>query len=176
MVAKSGNAALRYLLPSTTAVVVSFVICMKISCKYLSNRIHIILAVIIFGLLAKHAISDLKSHEQRIVSQNRLKNELSYRLNAVGFKPGYHTIVYTWRLPAPSYALRCNLRKEFYSDMEKLYPNEGHWSPWMEAISLPHNSNKWDYAVVDRKYIDKFPAKSMKIVSAVSDYLIIISD
>ena len=176
-VVRSENIALRYLLPSAAIAVGAFAFILSKFHNYIPDKTRILIVLLISGLLVQHAVSDIRKHDRRISDNLGLEAELSVQLDQLGFNPQHHTIIYTWRLPKPSYALRYNIfRENFYSDIEQVYPQDGHWNPWMKEISLPRGSDRWNFAVVDKKYVDIFPAPSMRVVGSVRDYLIIVPD
>jgi len=93
---------------------------------------------------AKTIAADLRTHHTRIADGFAVHDAIHA---ALGPTPG--TVVYGWRAPEPSFALRILAYNDaWFREIEKRYPRDGHYNAWHHAVVLPAGTPRWDYAVV----------------------------
>ena len=85
---------------------------------------------------------DLRTHRERVAEGTAAHSAIHAAL-------GNGVIVYGWRAPEPSFALRILAYDDRWLRMiETRYPNDGHYNMWHDGIVLPHGRTSWDWAVV----------------------------
>ncbi|MEO8380605.1 MAG: hypothetical protein ABI779_13140 [Acidobacteriota bacterium] len=165
VLAVARNPNFRYLLP-TAFIAVALMAIVAASPKFtVPLQVAVLLVTGVF--LGRTFVNDIRAHRERIAGGQLLRREI-----AAAVPPGGVT-VYGWRVPQPSFALRvmatdpADLR-----DVSRLYPREGHLSPWNGAIVLPTGSCRWDTLVAQERELEVLPPGSYEIVRRVGEYAI----
>ena len=82
------------------------------------------------------------------------------------------TIVYSWRVPEPSFALRILANENHLRLIEDRFPLEGHYNSWRRKIFLPYRSSCWNYLVIREDDISDFPEQLGQALATIGEYRI----
>jgi len=149
----------RYMLPSALLGVVLF----SLAVSFLPERKSALAAafvLLITGmLLAKHIRADARTHEAVRDRGLRLHGGIQEVVSDYERKHGPSVVVYGFRTPRPSFALRQASRQEYVQRIIDLeYPREGHYLPWRgRGLRLPEGASRWDLLVIDADDTADFP-------------------
>lgn len=121
-----------------------------------AHRSAAIAVTIVAGLLLAKAIAgDVRDHRARIDSLVALHDEVAAEVNRIA--PG-GVVLYGWRFPTPSFALRVNASREVeLAEIASRYPREGHYDDWRRRVVLPPGATRWDVLVIDESLLSEFP-------------------
>lgn len=135
------NPAFRYLLPVSIALAGLFATA-AVSPKF-TRAWQIAAAIAIAAVMLRAIQLDLGAHRRRIADAANTRDAIRRLV------PNDAVVVYGWRAPVPSFALRIETRDpRYHAAVAGLYPREGHLSPWTHRLYLPPNASTWSYAVV----------------------------
>jgi hypothetical protein len=155
--------AARYLLPAGVAVVG-----MVAAARGVPRFAAIAACALAALLLAKNLVSDDASHRQKIAGQRLLRAEIEAAVHGAAPRG---VVVYGWRVPEPSFALRIEATEPSQLDLvARRYPDEGHFNDWERRIYLPPGARRWDVAVIDESLVDQFPEPLGRPVAAIGAY------
>jgi hypothetical protein len=122
-------------------------------------------AAIAILLAAKTVAADLTSHRMRIEKSLATRRAIADALAPLVQRDG--VIIYGWRAPEPSFALRIlAYKREHWDVIEQRYPNEGHYNGWYRTIELPRGRTTWDYAVISDDEVAQFPQPATPVAHA----------
>jgi len=104
---------------------------------------------IFFVVMIKSMHADYQSHLMRISQSDHFLTSLDQIImrDAAKNKIKNPLIVYGWRVPHPALSLRQHDVKGTYLEaVDVLYPNAGHYTPWIEGntFRLPKNKSHWE--------------------------------
>lgn len=133
VIATARNPSFRYLLPAALALVA------LLSNVALPPRSQIAALIFAGALLAKSVADDLSAHRGRIEHGERTRGAIA------ALVPREAVVLYGWRAPVPSFALRVMTRdRRYLAEVARLYPREGYVDPWTGRVDRAD----WQYAVV----------------------------
>jgi hypothetical protein len=157
------NPSFRYILPAALGVATLFAIAS--STGRAPKALQVALGVVAVVLMAKTVRDDIGAHRARVADGELLRAQIEAAL-----PPGV-TVVYGWRLPEPSFALRIMAHDP--QDLEAIamdWPRAGHLNPWTRQISLPSGLSRFDYVVVSPADLQSVPRA--QVVGKVASYVI----
>lgn len=145
----SRNPSFRYLLPATFAIVVLFAMMASVRPRVLAQVGFLGFAVLLMG---KTLRDDVAAHRSRVAYGESVQSAITRSL------PPGSVVLYGWRAPVPSFALRimANDPRDLAA-IDRAYPREGAFNPWTGAISLPSGVTRFDYLVVLPEDLRRFP-------------------
>lgn len=148
----------RYLLPAALGVVV-----LSAAAKEIPHaRAAFVMALL---LMTKAVVDDCRSHDRLIAFHRALRDGIDRSVASIR-KPG-DIVVYGWRAPEPSFALRILATDEqWLEETKRLYPREGHFNDWMQQFHLPKGARRWEILVISRDVLPRVP---VPVVSAAPD-------
>lgn len=159
------NPTFRYLLPTAFAVVALLVLVS--TSGRLTRMAQVGLLAITAVLLARTFVNDLRAHRDQIAEGRALRGAIE------SVVPRDATVIYGWRLPIPSFALRImSSDPQDLRDLSLRYPREGHFDLWNGVIVLPTGASRWDYLVVKDHHLSRIPAGTYEIVKRVRGYTV----
>lgn len=133
------NPSFRYLLPAAIAVV--GLLAAAASAPRFTRAWRAAVLGLTAVLLAKGIAGDLRVHRQRIATSLTTREAIAAAL------PADAIVLYGWRTPVPSFALRVMTHDARYlAEVARLYPREGHFSPWNRRVYGPAG---WTHAAVN---------------------------
>lgn len=157
------NPAFRYLLPAAIGMLALFAVAS--STRRAGPFIQGALLLLAGALSVKAVRDDLAAHRSRVSSSETLRARIE------GVTPRHAVVLYGWRVPEPSFALR--VMADDAADLEAiatLYPRDGHFNPWTRQVHLPPKVSYADYVVVSRADLANFPLA--KPVAEIDSYVI----
>jgi hypothetical protein len=160
--------ALRYLLPAAVAGMGLVVLATRQS-KWHARPVAQALTLLVAGVLLGRSLGvDLRAHEQRISTGRSLSENVERAVARASAGRLHPVVVYGWRLPEPSFALRIEaLTKEEFDTIATRFPHSGHYDPWTHQVHLPKGNTRWDLVVLSRDDLSTFPER----VGAVLEHL-----
>ena len=165
ILATARNPTFRYLLP-TAFTVVALLASFSTSEKLPKAAQAAVLAIAAL-LLARTFRDDIRAHRDRIEEASALRHEIEAAV------PRHATVIYGWRAPIPSFALRVmSSDPPDREDISRRYPREGHFDPWHGVIVLPTGARRWDYLVVQEEDLRRIPPGSYEIETHVHGYAV----
>ena len=161
-IAVRSNPSFSYLLPTAMAVVALFAASVRGTMR---RPVQLAVFVLCALLLAKSIRDDLGVHRRRIADAENL------RAGVARLIPPGAVVVYGWRFPAPSYALRVMTDDpRDHALVATRYPRDGHYTPWSRRVYLPPGVRQWDYLVVQREHLHGLPGT---VVGEVPPYVVV---
>ena len=157
--------AFRYLFP----VALCAMLLMAVAADVLRNVRWLPTALLIVAaLLFEKAIArDVSDHRNRLEGQRELHDQVAAIVDRIA---PHGVIVYSFRFPQPSFALRINATTDAQlAEIAQRYPREGHYS-WKHRVVLPTGATKWDVLVIDETY----PAPVGRTVAQVHEFRIVL--
>jgi hypothetical protein len=165
ILATARNPTFRYLLPMAFAVVA--LMALDSTSDRLAKPAHVGLLAITTILLARSFVNDVHAHRDKIAEGRALRSEIESVL------PNVATVIYGWRSPIPSFALRVmSTDPQDLRDISRRYPREGHFDRWNGVMVLPAGVSRWDYLVVQDDDLRRIPEGSYEIVTHIRDYVV----
>ena len=159
------NPSFLYLLPTAAAAVV--LLAAGAQARPAPPRAAQVGILAICGLLlAKSIHADIGAHRRRIDDGERIRAAIARII------PRDAIVVYSWRAPVPSFALRITTGSEEHALVATRYPREGHYTKWLRTVSLPPRATQWDYLVIQAEDLPAFPEPVGPVVASVAPYLI----
>jgi len=129
----------------------------------------LVVAALLFG---KAIARDVSDHRNRLHSQRELHDQVAEVLRRIA--PG-SVVVYSFRFPAPSLALRINATTDAQlAEIAQRYPREGHYG-WKRQVILPPGATRWDVLVIDEALLPEFPSPVGRTVARVHEFRIVLS-
>jgi hypothetical protein len=144
------NPSFRYLLPAALAIVALFAV-------MASARPRLIVQAGFFGvavlLMAKTLRDDVAAHRGRVAHGESVRAAIAHSV------PPGSAVLFGWRAPVPSFALRimANDPRDQIA-IDGAYPRQGAFNPWTGAISAPSGVKQFDYLVMTPEDLHRFPA------------------
>lgn len=104
---------------------------------------------------------DLRRHDILIERGWEERRRIEHSLAGAGWDPQRDTVLYGWRAPQPSYALRFMvpimvrgpLRKRLLREISSAYPREGHIALDYSTLFPPAGIRTWDFLVVRDEFL-----------------------
>lgn len=147
----------RYLLPGGIGGVVIFALAVRTP-AFSSRAIRWTATAAIAALLGKQMLLDLEVHRAVCQGATAVRQRIDAAIQARAKENP--VVVYGWRAPAPSFALRImDSRQLMTEQVESMYPNDGHYNPWSRYVALPRRAGDWDALVLSREDWLSFPAR-----------------
>ncbi len=173
LVLTARNVSLRYLLPAGLTGLVLFALATMNMPQSRRRSLALPVFLIIGTIVVKNLLTDMKMNDRLIEGQRALRQRIEASLYR--HDPAWRdlTVVFGWRLPEPSFALRINTGRE--SDQQLIsarYPHEGHVD-WEGKIHLPEGAPRWDYSVLRSENASLVVPSAGRIVDQVDGYSII---
>jgi hypothetical protein len=158
----------RYVIPGGVAsILLVGIIAAEMPLTRPQQLVALLCATAVLGVIWR---ADLMTHD--------LRNENAARLNAavrfvVGTQAVYNpVVVYSWRFPAPAYALRVLAPDEdFLRHIERRFPREGDYAPWSK-MRLPAGLSRWDFFVIAPQDLPGSPAADGVLVARAGGFLV----
>jgi hypothetical protein len=163
--------SLRYLLPAAPAAIV-LVAAIPSSFRPSHARACALGLLLLTGsLLAKAVILDLRVHATRIAQQTSVRARLDALIGALRKERPRTVVIYSWRQPEPSYALRliCFDPGDLAAIAAR-YPDEGNYESWTRTLRLPPGAERWDLIVLGQEDKAAFPGRLGASAGSVDDY------
>lgn len=114
---------------------------------------------------------DLAAHEQRNANAARLDAAVRWVIGTRGVPNP--VVVYSWRFPTPSYALRVLAPDDdFLRQIETRFPREGDYNPFWTKLRLPAGTTQWDFFVIAPEDLPRSPAANATLVVRAGNYLV----
>ncbi|HEX7193191.1 MAG TPA: hypothetical protein VF381_16590 [Thermoanaerobaculia bacterium] len=148
----SRNPSFRYLLPAAIGVVVLFAV-MAASQPRIPLQTAFLLAAAL--LMTKAIRDDVAAHQSRIAHAASVRAAIARAI------PEGANVLYGWRAPVPSFALRimANDPRDLAA-IAKAYPREGAFNPWTGVTSFSPGLRHFDYFVLTPEDLRRFPAST----------------
>lgn len=167
-IAASRQISPRYVIPAGLATILLVgIVAAEMPLVRLHQLVALLFATAVLGVMWR---IDVMTHD--------LRNENAARLNAavqfvIGTRGGHDpVVVYSWRFPAPAYALRILAPDEdFLRQIEQRFPREGDYSP-LSKMRLPSGASRWDLFVIAPVDLAASPAAGGVLVARVGDFLV----
>jgi len=168
------NASFKHLLPSCLAFVLLFAISASTP-----PRPHAAMQIVVLGLCAlltgKALIGDVGTHRRRIAQDTSLRAQIEAAV------PRDAVVLYSWRVPIPSFALRIlSDDPRNHAEVERRYPREGHFDARgglfdrpRGRVFLPSGATRWDYLVIQPEALREFPETVGPVVARVGRYVVV---
>lgn len=169
--------AQRYMLPVGLSGVMIYIIFTNVI-RDKGAVYHYVACFALALLLVKSINNDYNNYRLKIQSQKSLRIEAVNEIKKLSkqFSIKQPVVIYGWRFPSPSFALRQQAHFEHHQlEVDLLYPNEGHFTPWPNGyrFRIPKNQTDWDFAVIRDDYLEHLKIDAFDIVSQISNYKII---
>lgn len=158
----SRNPSFRYLLPAAIGVVVLFATMASARPRAGVQAAFLVIAAL---LMTKTIRDDVASHRSRVTRGESVRAAIASAL------PPDAVVLYGWRAPVASFALR--IMAHDVRDLDAIgraYPREGAFNSWTGAISLPRGVTRFDYLVMTPEDLRRFPASTP--VANAGDFII----
>lgn len=167
------SVSVRYLLPAGLTGLVLFALTLM-TVQANGRRILSMPVFLIMGFLVlKNSVVDMAMNDRRIEEQLMLRHEIEASLDRQDNAWRQSAVIFGWRLPEPSLALRINTYQERdWKLISARYPREGHMSLEGE-IHLPEGSSRWDYMVLRSDYTHFLSPRPGQVVDCVGEYFVI---
>ena len=171
VIPKAGT-SLRHLLPTAITAVLAFALAMQITPPRRLSKLKIPIIGLVALLMCANIAKDIYSHRKRIVEGNEIHQKIADTIKKLNSNKSQATIIYSYRFPQPSYALRFWANEKYLRIIETRFPFEGHYNPWRHKIFLPSNTSSWDYLIIRSDQIAMFPKPLGPILATVGRYSI----
>ena len=169
------NPSFRYLLPAALAMVVLLASGAapasgaEMPAAGSGRRSTFIAITALFALaMIKGIVNDVSAHRRRIESGLALHDAI------VRAAPRDGIVIYSWRVPMPSFALRVmtNERRD-HDEIATRWPREGHFNDWTREIVLPPGAKRWDYLVISPELLRVFPEPAGAPIARAGPYIVL---
>ena len=142
--ASARNPSFRYLLPCAIAVVGLFA--SAAVSGHLTLKWQVLVLTLVAAVFGKAALQDVATHRQRIATHESTRKRIEALI------PRNAVMIYGWRAPIPSFALRVSTEDaRDLAEISRLHPREGHLGPWNRKLYLPEGAVTWDYGAVNEE-------------------------
>lgn len=143
------NLSFRYLLPAALAVLVAFAAAATVPPR---RSLQVVLTLLFAVAIARTLTNDLAWHRLRIDDGVKLRAAIDAAV------PDDGVVLFSWRVPEPSFALRAMMTERRYHDViGSAWPRDGHFNGWTGEIVLPPGAARWDYLVIAPEVLRTFP-------------------
>jgi hypothetical protein len=147
----SKNPSFRYLLPAAIGVVLLFATMASARPRSAVQAAFLVVAAL---LITKAIRDDVAAHRSRVTHGESVRAAIARAL------PTDAVVLYGWRAPVPSFALRIMANDARDLDaVSRAYPREGAFNSWTGAISLPPGVS-FDYLVMTPEDLRRFPGST----------------
>lgn len=163
---------LRYLLPTAIVAVLFYALSMRLAPSKWIFKLQIPILILVLLLMTKNIGMDLNHHRRIIREGHEINHKIADSIKDLK-STEFATVIYSWRVPQPSYALRYMADERHLHLIEEKYPNEGHYDPWTHKVSLPSSATSWDYLVIRESNISEFPEPLGPILASLGRYRIV---
>lgn len=165
MLATARNPTFRYLLPSAFAVVA--LLASASASDKLTGSAQAGLLAITAVLLVKTLGDDVRAHRHKIAEGLALRSDFARVV------PSDAIVIYGWRSPVPSFALRVmSSDPQDLREISRRYPREGHLNPWNGATVLPTGVRRWDFLVAGDDELKRALTDTYEIVTHIRGYAV----
>jgi hypothetical protein len=165
---------LRYLLPTGLAVLLLFVLGIRGLVRPFPDWARVGVLIVASLLLAKTIVDDLSTHRARVTQGECVHEQIANTVQQLTKEGQSPIIVYGWRVPEPSFALRIYaLDREFLDALASRFPTDGHYNPWLRQVHLPKGARTWDYLIVSPEDLPAFPEPRGPVVATVGEYHVV---
>lgn len=145
----SRNPSFRYLLPAAIGVVVLFAV---VAASHPRTSVQAVFLVAAALLMTKAIRDDVAAHRGRIAHADSVRAAIHRAI------PPGSSVLYGWRAPVPSFALRIMATDARDLDaIGRRYPRDGAFNPWTGVTSLPPGVSQVDYLVLTPEDLKRFP-------------------
>ncbi len=169
----------RYMLPIGLCGIALVLLLPRIN---IGGKLSWLVLVVFFTTLVKSMYNDYSIHVKRVASSNALLTNVGHLISDDSNKQGIANplIVYGWRMPHPALSLRQHSVKgpNYILDVDQLYPNAGHYTPWINGntFRLPNTKKHWDYAILRPNDLQTIKGINYNLVASIDGYEIIRAD
>jgi len=165
---------LRYMLPAGLMGMVLFAMACAIGLQRTSVAVQ---AMVLLGaglMFGKALALDLETHV-RVVSEGIATHDAVHaQLDQAAMGLGRPNVIYSWRMPEPSFALRVEAGDDSFRDViSTRFPHDGDYDPWIRKVRLPLGADRWDFLVIRPADWEAFPNGGARACRAVPGYLIV---
>jgi len=145
------NLNFRYLLPAGLAMIAIFAV-------FASTKPRVAWQFAIIALftiaMAKTIANDVAAHRRRIAEGVEARATIERAVPRDG------VVVYSWRMPIPSFALSVmTTERRYHDELAKRWPRDGSFNDWTHTIYLPPGAKRWDYLVISPEMRREFPER-----------------
>jgi len=172
LAAKTPNMPLRYILPTGVIGLLVFAAAMRLMPPHWLKKLQIPIIILACVLIFKHINVDINSHKRRIYEGLKMRHQIETTIEKLNNDKTKATIIYSWRVPEPSLALRLGANEKQLRVIEDKFPWEGHYNPWLRKIYLPYKSSCWNYLVIRKDQITEFPEQLGPALATIGEYRI----
>jgi hypothetical protein len=124
-------------------------------------------------LLAKAMLADVQEHRTLVDEQTALHEELREVVDRHLAGYAERVVVYGWRIPEPSFALReAATSPRFLNAVAARWPREGAYVPWSRELMLPPGCARWDCLIIREQDVEQFPEPLGREVGRVGEYCV----
>jgi hypothetical protein len=169
------SAELRYLLPSGLMGMLLFTLSID-GWSPARGRVLQLAALTAMGALLGRSMGvDLAAHTLRVADGRSLgasvRAAVAHEAAPLGHPP---VVVYGWRLPEPSFALRIeSTEPDELAAISRRFPLSGHYIPWTRVISLPAGKSSWDLLVVSPEDLAHWPEPIGEVRARLNGYVVV---
>ena len=164
---------LHYLLPTGIAGLLVFILAMRLAPSNWPMRFRIPIFALAVLVLCYQISKDIRLHRRLIRNGLRTHNEIARSLEELTQGQPEPTVVYSWRLPQPSFGLRFVANERYLRVIEEKFPYEGHYVPWRPKIFIPSSRPTWDYLVIRENLMPDFPEPLSPVLASVGNVRIV---
>jgi hypothetical protein len=165
---------LRYLLPTGFCGVLLFTLAVRTAPLRVGPSLQALILVAAAVLLGKHITNDISTHTERIEWANQMKDGVDRLVGRADSGPEESVVVFGWRSPQPSFALRIFAGKDSLLLLDKIYSNDGHYDPFAKRVFLPRSKAGWDYLVLTSNDLSGFPEPIGPVLGTVGPYMVVL--
>jgi hypothetical protein len=157
----------RYFLPGALGVVA-----LVGAVREIHPRVAALLCAVALLIVSSAVVSDCRAHDRLIAEQRALRVEIERSVAGIR-KPG-DVVVYGWRTPEPSFALRfLAFDKDWIAKTERLHPGEGHFQEEERRFHLPAGAAHWNVLVLNRSLLAAVPEPVVPAAPDVGPFAIV---
>jgi hypothetical protein len=163
----------RYLLPGGLTGLVLLTVALTTAPQKRVRDLTFAVPVILGVLIVLHVFKDIRINDRLINDQMMLRSKIEASLYRHDNAWPEHTVIFGWRVPEPSFALR--IMTENRDDQNLIsdkYPREG-YIDWGGKVQLPVASSRWDYAVLKSENISSLVPYTGRVIDRANEYSII---
>jgi len=165
---------MRYLLPAGLMGMVLFTMVWAIGLPRSPVMVEAMASLGAGLLLGKALALDLALHVAVVSEGITIHNAVHAQLGQAATGADPPIVIYSWRVPEPSFALRVEAGDDSFRDLiSRRFPHDGDYDPWIREVHLPLGANRWDFLVIRPADWVDFPERGARACRAVDGFLIV---